>query len=292
MDLYNPKNLIKRALFALLVLILSSQVVFAQADEPPMEDVVYLKNGWILHGTLLEMVPDSSVTIKTWARNVFVFKMEEVSKITKEPRPVRKRPTTATPANLPRYVRRMKPKKETRYKEPGYVALIEAGFLFGRNQWNEPAIRTTLHTAHGYKFFPQLSLSGGIGIDSYNFNVFNDWGGTSPNANVVPLYLDVRGDILKETKSTPYYYAQGGYGFGWLINEDNFENFQGGAFGGFGFGFHFYTGSKMSYTLDLGYKMQAFSAEWREWTWNSPDPVRVSQTGSLRRIVLKTGITF
>lgn len=293
MDLQITKKLLKPALFTLLALFMSTSFALAQEAEKPMEDVVYLKNGWILRGTILEMVPDSSVTIKTWARNVFVFEMKEVQKIAKEERPVRKRPTTSPGVNYPRYVRKMKPKKPTQFKEPGYSAAVDAGFLFGRNSWGAPSIRTTIQTTHGYKFFPQLTVSGGIGVDSYNFNTFNDFNFTTLNATIVPVFVELRGDLLKESKATPFYYAQAGNGFSWLVDKGAFDSYQGGLYSHFGFGFHFYSGGKLSYTVDMGYKMQFFNASWREFDpWGNPDPIQVSQSGSMRRVVLKTGIMF
>lgn len=47
-------------------------------------DVVYLKNGSIIKGTILEQIPSVSLKIKTKDENVLVFKMEEIEKIVKE----------------------------------------------------------------------------------------------------------------------------------------------------------------------------------------------------------------
>ncbi len=49
-----------------------------------MEDVVYLKNGSIIHGTIIEQIPNESIKIKTKDGNVFVYKMEDIEKMTKE----------------------------------------------------------------------------------------------------------------------------------------------------------------------------------------------------------------
>ena len=49
-----------------------------------MQDVVYLKNGSIIHGTITEQVPDESLTIETKDGDVFVYKMSEIKKIKKE----------------------------------------------------------------------------------------------------------------------------------------------------------------------------------------------------------------
>ena len=47
------------------------------------EDVVYLKNGSIIHGIIIEQIPNESLKIKS-GQNIFVYKISEVQKITKE----------------------------------------------------------------------------------------------------------------------------------------------------------------------------------------------------------------
>ena len=54
------------------------------AQNGNMEDVVYLKNGSIIHGIIIEQIPNESLKIKTKDGNVFVYKMTEVDKMTKE----------------------------------------------------------------------------------------------------------------------------------------------------------------------------------------------------------------
>lgn len=48
------------------------------------QDVVYLKNGSIIRGVIVEQVPGKSLTIKTADGNVFVFDLQEVEKMTRE----------------------------------------------------------------------------------------------------------------------------------------------------------------------------------------------------------------
>ena len=52
-----------------------------------MQDVVYLKNGSVIRGIVIEQVPGQSLKIKTKDGSVFVYKMDEVQKITKEEAP-------------------------------------------------------------------------------------------------------------------------------------------------------------------------------------------------------------
>jgi hypothetical protein len=49
-----------------------------------LEDVVYLKNGSIIRGIIIEQVPNTSLKIKTRDGSVFAYKMEEVEKMTRE----------------------------------------------------------------------------------------------------------------------------------------------------------------------------------------------------------------
>ena len=68
----------------LLVLTLLSIVpnAFAQMQN---EDVVYLKDGTIVRGTIIEQIPNVSLKIKLKGGSVFVYEYEKIEKITKEP---------------------------------------------------------------------------------------------------------------------------------------------------------------------------------------------------------------
>ncbi|HJY64100.1 MAG TPA: hypothetical protein VJ455_08075, partial [Ignavibacteria bacterium] len=67
-------------LIILAAIIISLQFVFAQQ----YEDIVYLKNGSVIHGTITELVMGKSIKIKTNDGNIFIFKMDEIENMTKE----------------------------------------------------------------------------------------------------------------------------------------------------------------------------------------------------------------
>ncbi len=69
----------KRFIATLLIIIFSVSFVFAS-----YRDVVHLKNGGIIKGTIIEQIPNQSIKIETKDGNVFVFTYDEVNKITKE----------------------------------------------------------------------------------------------------------------------------------------------------------------------------------------------------------------
>lgn len=49
-----------------------------------LEEVVYLKNGSIIRGTIIEQIPNETLKIQTKDGNIFVYKFDEIAKTTKE----------------------------------------------------------------------------------------------------------------------------------------------------------------------------------------------------------------
>jgi hypothetical protein len=72
------KNYIRLILLA-AVIILSVTALIAQT-----KDIVYLKNGSVIKGSILEMIPDKTIKIQTADGNIFVYNMSEIEKIGKE----------------------------------------------------------------------------------------------------------------------------------------------------------------------------------------------------------------
>jgi len=53
-------------------------------NKSEMQDVVYLKNGSIIKGMIIEQIPGVSIKIQTKDGSVFVYNIDEISKMTKE----------------------------------------------------------------------------------------------------------------------------------------------------------------------------------------------------------------
>ena len=73
---------------------LTTVVVYAQ--QKPV-DVVYLKNGAVYRGEIIEQVPDFSLKIKTSDGNTLVISMDNVKKITTEQEEAQSRPIAPLP---------------------------------------------------------------------------------------------------------------------------------------------------------------------------------------------------
>lgn len=61
-------------LFLLITALLLTFAVYSQNIQ--YEDVVYLKNGSIIRGMIVEQIPNQTLKIKTADRNVFVFEFD------------------------------------------------------------------------------------------------------------------------------------------------------------------------------------------------------------------------
>jgi len=63
------------------ILIFSSyQSLYAQQ----YQDVIYLKNGGLIRGIIIEQIPYVSIKIQTRDGNIFVYKLDDIERITKE----------------------------------------------------------------------------------------------------------------------------------------------------------------------------------------------------------------
>jgi len=74
----------KKSLYLLLTGMFCLVFSFTVSGQANMEDVVYLKNGNIIRGTILEQIPGQSLKIRTTDNSMFVFTMEEIEKVARE----------------------------------------------------------------------------------------------------------------------------------------------------------------------------------------------------------------
>jgi TM2 domain-containing membrane protein YozV len=86
-----------RILAVLLVTVLRPLVVSAQEQ---LDDVVYLKNGRVIRGVIVEQTLEGNLTIRTHDGNLFVLQMAEVQMLAKEARLGKKYPALALGLSL------------------------------------------------------------------------------------------------------------------------------------------------------------------------------------------------
>lgn len=105
-------------LLTCLMALMTSPALAQQIQQ--MEDVVHLKNGGLIRGTIIEQIPGESLKIQTRDGNVFVYTMDEIAKISKEP--------------VMRMQRHIGVKKKNPWLAFGLSALITGGGQFYNGQ--------------------------------------------------------------------------------------------------------------------------------------------------------------
>ena len=221
------------------------------------EDVIKLKNGWILRGQLAPELTDDFIKITAVDGNVFVFQKSEVAEITKEP------------LKYSNYI-------FTRYKKRGFVHFTEMGALAARNtdKDNVNTSAFSFQTVNGYKFNQFLALSGGISVDLYATQTF------------LPLFLDLRGDIIKKGNLIPFYFLDYGYGINLTRNESASRNFLGGNVFAVGAGVKMLFFNTSGFSLSIGYRSQKSAIE------EITDQTKTKQNLNYKRVAIRAGFTF
>lgn len=227
-----------KKIFQLIVLLLLLSPVGVMAQQA-MQDVIYLKDGSIYRGVIIEQVPNVSYKIESRDGNVFAVKVEEVEKITKE-RPAYHHASDGYGKHWGHW------KHDTVPFEPkrrGY---------FNELQVLIENVQGGVRFVNGYKFGRMGYLGVGVGFDRVFSNPFN------PKVNglekkelagtYLPLYLFHAADGPTKGRITPFYALEAGYamafkGFGnKTMNEDDYGNrLKGGVIAGAGMGFKFHS---------------------------------------------------
>lgn len=168
-----------KKIFTLILFVTMGIFAFAQQN---YQDVVYLKNGSIIRGTIIEQVPNKSIKIETADRNVMVYQMEDIEKISKE----------AIQSND-------NSSKNSSQKKSGYLGIVELGYAFGIKGAYD---FLNFNFINGYKFNPYFSLGFGTGLKYY----------FESKALAIPFFADFRGYFI-DGNVTPYI----GLGVGYSI---------------------------------------------------------------------------
>ena len=174
-----------KKIITLTLFLLISTFAIAQNN---YQDVVYLKNGSIIRGVIIEQVPNESIKIQTSDRSIFVFQMDEVQKMTKEENPVVKNEKISAPTS------------EGEGLKPGYRGIMEMGYQFGTGDFGMDRLK--VNVINGGQFSPYFYLGGGIGL-RYYFDA---------EATLVPVFIHARTNIL-DKKVSPYFAFSIGYTF-------------------------------------------------------------------------------
>jgi hypothetical protein len=206
-----------------------------------MEDVVYLKNGSIVRGTIIEQIPNQTIKIQTKDQNVFVFKSDEIEKIVKEKsasadtdfQPLKNRFGGYTELNLALGLTSYSEQMVDNFGQNMGTRNVSGGLSFG------------FKFVGGYRFSENVFAGLGLGLDHFpsQYELSDE-----TSVRFLPLTLDLRTSITK-TKRSPVLNLAIGYAFG-------LDEVTGGLVIHPQMGYQTYLSSKVAYNFSFGYKWQ------------------------------------
>ena len=200
------------------------------------QDAVYLKNGGIIRGRVLEQIPNKQLTIETVGRIIIVYKIDEIAKVYKRTYPTQepsytpgssgekkeepgevskstkepvKAPTRSSSFNLSGLK-----KGNSAIVELGYAQGYGTGYLnffkisiIGNHRLNQ---YISLGIGTGCRYYPPSSVIANSG--SWSDLLVDSSVQLSPSI-VIPLLADLRVNIINNHKVTPYFSLGIGYSF-------------------------------------------------------------------------------
>lgn len=259
--------MIKRTLVVVLILMANISLLSAQTG---LQDIVYLKDGSILRGTIIAQYPDSIVKIEIAGGSVFAVGMKQLDHIEYKVRAVKPEiPVTSdTPA-----IR----------KQKGYFNVTAMGVLPGSNlnygyyYGPSTSVGFTVQSIHGYRFNPHFLTGAGLAIDFIQYPMGQ-------------LFADGRWEILSR-KTTPFIFVDAGYGIP-LAGESSDPSVQitykGGVTAGAGAGMRVNFRNEGAFIMEVGYKMIKRSEEYDYDVWGTDKTTKYTYN----RLAIRVGLAF
>jgi hypothetical protein len=204
-----------------LILCIITFNTFAQKQD---DDVLYLKNGSIYRGKIIEK-NERIIKLETYEKNIFAVQIADIQEIKQEP-------------NLR--------KTAIQYKEKGFVHYTELGPLAGSNRASNGVTTSafSFQTTNGYKFNQYLFTGLGVGADLYAVQTF------------VPIVLSVRGDFTNQGTKIPFYFVEGGYSINATSNDVDGIKYKGGNTLAVGLGLKILFQENTGFVIGAGYRFQ------------------------------------
>ena len=248
-----------RKLFVILAIVMASASVMAK-------DVLYLKNGSVIKGEILEFNMGGNVKIQTSDGSLFVYETDQVDKLEKE-------------SDVPQVKIDVKPQvndlpKESHsvdiietdvessniwndFRHKGYRGFVDLGGFFGLNNTFDSYAAFMLSTSHGYQINPYFYFGVGIGVNVYKYHSSYTWTELEDTDTFIPFYVDFRVFPIGRKRVTPFVGMKLGY------SVSTMEDVENGNFGGF---YHQYSAgisvailSNFGWYLSLGFSGQNIS---------------------------------
>lgn len=252
--------------------------IWAQSS---MQDVVYLKNGSIIKGSIIEIIPDKYIKIEVLGGSIYVYTMNEIEKCVKEPnsnttqiiqeevvieKQIESKPTPIIQQN-------QIPDNEDVGVKKGYFGGFEFGEGVSFGDMEGP-LRIKLSILNGYRINPYLALGVGFGLRAYP-------GETA----MLPFYFHARTNFLNK-RTSPYLSLDLGYAF------TTSSNYKGGLLFSPTFGVSKRLKNRTSLNLGLSYELQGLRHNYYYYDYYGYYPVYYNRNSFSHTVSFVFGVTF
>lgn len=188
----------RRIIINLLFLAISTIISVAAA-----QDVIYLKDGSVIKGSIIEIFPEQTVKIQTSDGLIYVYQMSDVDRITNDDRQTERN--------------EIEPQGDSGdYLKRGFRGIIDFGVCLGIDKFEDYALLTSSFT-FGYQLNRLLFVGGGIAptmafYDYYDFYIYDNYWTDKKEDRcfVLPIYGALRIDFVN-TKVSPFLDTRLGY---------------------------------------------------------------------------------
>ena len=193
-------------------------------------DVIYLSNGNIMRGKILEQSDSATVKIETLCGNVFNFNKTEIDNITKE--------------------KGFFEQQRNQRAINGWFA----GPTLGLNMGLESEAAFSFKFAGGYRFMSYFGAGAGVALENYNDLVY------------VPVFASTKLFALKKVNS-PYLEGKLGYSIA-TTPDTEWEEYKGGIMASASGVLSSNISDNSLIQFKLGYRVQHTTIAYPDWGWN------------------------
>lgn len=205
--------------------------------QSPSNQTIYLKNGSVIKGTIIEEIPNKSYTVQTADQSTFVFAIEDVEKIVW---------FSPTPSQG---LFRFKPEITPGIKEVSPYQLsfdLIFGTPINNDDYQYYDNLSGLNATFLYQMTSNFSIGVGTGIEGYD------------GLNWIPVFMEFRSEV-QHGITTPFLYGRIGYNNPSM--HSNYRNYNGGIMAGLGVGAKTKISQSTTLSLNIGYRYQALGYE-------------------------------
>ncbi|MFK7970747.1 MAG: hypothetical protein AB8F95_10285 [Bacteroidia bacterium] len=253
--------MLNRLLILLVLLAGISVTTFAQKNKT--EDVIYLKNGSVLRGIVIERVPGSHVKILITTNSELTVKEEEIARLEQQ-----------KPANMQIYYllrsNRRKVSLERSGRQKGLAFQWGINLSGSTDAWGDFSVIPGVTMKAMYHLPSQWSLGAGIGVTPLS------------NGGIIPMFVEAQKTFGKSVGGQPYVFGQLGYGHG-AWDSWGVRDFKGGPMTQIGAGYTIHTRRRTEWMFAFGIQVQPTSFDRVDWNWGwEPEPVVIGNQNSLQ----------